>query len=90
MKSLAGFIFSIAYQKGRNNAVTDALNRVTSKLDTETMKSIMDGVVVGTTRRTDTHNPAVVAADEKLHEQVQKTVAQARATQTYVNLHIKL
>ena len=41
--SLAGFTFSIKYQKGRDNAVADALSHVISKLNAEAMKSILDG-----------------------------------------------
>ena len=37
---LAGFTFSIEYQKGRDNAVADALSHVTSQLNAEAVKSI--------------------------------------------------
>ena len=52
-ESLARFTFSIEYQKGRDNVSTD-LSQVTSKLDAEIMKSILDGVIVETTERADT------------------------------------
>ena len=46
VESLAGFTFSIEYQKERDNAVADALSHVTSKLDAEVVKSILDGVTI--------------------------------------------
>ena len=50
LKSLARYMFSIEYQKGCDNAATDALSWVTFKLNAETVKSILDGVTVGTTK----------------------------------------
>ena len=47
VESVAGFTFSIKYQKGRDNAVANALSHVMSKLDAEDVKSILDGVTVG-------------------------------------------
>ena len=44
-------MFSIKYQKGCDNATTDALSHVTSKLNAETVKSILDGVTMGITRK---------------------------------------
>ena len=64
------------------------LSKVTSKLDAETMKSILDGIMVGTIGRADAHNPVVVEADEEIHKQVQETAVQARATHVHVNLHV--
>ena len=88
VESLTRFTFSIENKKGWDNAVTDALSWVTSKLDVETVKSILDGITVGTKWRADVHNPAVAEADEEIHKQVWETVIQARATHTWVNLHV--
>ena len=52
------------------------------------MKSILDGVSMGTTERANAHNPVVAKADEEIHEQVQGTVVLTRATQANVNLHV--
>ena len=81
-------MFSTEYQKGRNNAVADALNHVASKLDAEVVKSILDGVTIGTIGRADAHDPVVAEANEMIHKQVEETAVQAWATHTCVNLHV--
>ena len=66
----------------------DTLSWVTSKLDAETVKSILDRVTVGTTERVDAHDPVVAEADEEIHKQVWETAVLARATHLHVNLHV--
>ena len=88
VESLAGFTFNIKYQKGRNSATTDALSHVTSKLEAVTVKSILDGVTVGTTKGADAHHLVVADADEEIHKQVQETAILARATQVHVDIHV--
>ena len=56
-------------------------------LDMETVKSILDGVTIGTIERVDVYDPVVAEVDEKIHKQVQETAVQARATHMHVNLH---
>ena len=56
VESLAGFTFCMEYQKGRDNAVADALSCVVSELNTEAVKSILDGVAVGTAGRANAHD----------------------------------
>ena len=51
VESLVGFTFSIEYHKGWDSAAADALSWVTLKLDTETVKSILDGVTMGNNRK---------------------------------------
>ena len=60
VESLVRFTFSTEYQKGWNIAAMDALSWVTSKLNAETVKSILDGVTMGMTERVDAHVPAVL------------------------------
>ena len=43
---LARFTLSIEYCKGWDNAATDALSQVMSKLDAETVKSILDRITM--------------------------------------------
>ena len=85
---LAGFSFSTEYQKGRHNAVADALSCVVSKLNAEAVKSILDGVTIGTAGRADAHDLTVAEADESIYRQVEETVVQAQAAHTHVNLHV--
>ena len=86
--SLAGFTFSIKYQKGQDNAAADALSWVTLRLDADTMKSILDGRNAGSTGRADALNPVVADTDEEIHKQVQEAAVQAKATHTCVNLYV--
>ena len=65
VESLAGFTFSIEYQKGGDTAAADALSQVTSRLDMENVKSILDGVTMGSTGRADAHDPVVVETGKK-------------------------
>ena len=88
VESLIGFTFSIEYEKGWDNAAAVALSQVTSKLDVETVKSILDRVTVGSTGRADAHNPVVAETDDKKHKQVKEATIQASATHTHVNLHM--
>ena len=83
---LPGFTFSIKYQKGCDNAATYALSQVTSKLNAETIKSILHGVTVGATKRADAHDPAVDKADDKIHKPVQGTAILAWAA--CIDLHM--
>ena len=57
----------------------DTLSWVTSKLNTEIMKSILDGVTVGMTKRTDDQDPVVAKTDEDIHKPVQETAVLTRA-----------
>ena len=86
IESLACFTFSIKYQKGHDNAVTDALSCVTLKLTAETAKSILDVVTMGTAERGDAHDPAVAQADEEIHKPSQETMILAQAA--CIDLHV--
>ena len=88
MESLSGFTFSNEYQKGWDNAATDALSQVTLRLDAETVKSILDQVTMGLTGRVDAHNPVLAETHEELHKQVQEDAILARAAHAHVNLHV--
>ena len=66
-------MFSIEYQKGHDNAARDALSQVTSKMNAETMKSILDGVTMGTIERADAHDLVVAKSDEEIQKPGQET-----------------
>ena len=79
VEMLARFMCSIKYQRGWDNVVADTLSRVSLKPDAETMKSILDGVTIGTMERADAQDPAVAKADEEIHKPVQETTILAQA-----------
>ena len=72
VESLVGFTFSIKQQKGKDNAVADALSHVASKLNAEAVKSILDVVTVGTPGRANTQDLMVAEADKRIHKQVEE------------------
>ena len=63
VESLAGFTFTIEYQKGRDSAVADVLSQVASKLNAGAVKSILDGVTIGISGQADAHDLMVAEAD---------------------------
>ena len=58
--ALAQFDFVLEYQKGHDNTIADILSWVTTQLNPETIKSILDGVTLGMMHWAKVHNPAVV------------------------------
>ena len=52
------------------------------------MKSILDGVTIGSIGRADAHDPVVAEANERTHKQGEETAVQARAAHMHVNLHV--
>ena len=57
-------------------------------LDAETIKSILDGITVGSTGSADAYDPVVAETNKEIHKQVWETAIQARAAHTCVNLHV--
>ena len=86
VESLTWFTFRIEYQKRTWNVAADALSHVTSKLSRETVKSILDGVAVGTTKRADAHDLSVPETDKEIHMPFQETMILAQAA--HVDLHV--
>ena len=50
VSALAKYDFRLEYQKGQDNAVADALSRVTTCLQPEAVQAILDGAAVGTSQ----------------------------------------
>ena len=50
VSDLAKYDFQLEYQKGRDNAVADALSRVTTCLPPEAVEAILDGATIGTSQ----------------------------------------
>ena len=47
VSALVKFTFELEYQKEHSNTVADVLSQVTTQLDPDTVKSVLDGVVMG-------------------------------------------
>ena len=56
--------------KGHGNTVANVLSQVTTWLDSETMKSILNGVTLGTAHWAEIHDPAMVEGDQCLEQEV--------------------
>ena len=65
--------FKVEYQKGHDNMVADILSWVTTWLDLETVKSILNGVTLGTAHHAKVHDPAMVEGDQCLKQEVHVT-----------------
>ena len=68
--ALAQFNFKLEYQKGCDNTVADMLSWVTTQLNPDTVKSILDGVVLRAAHWVETHDPTVVESDPCLEQEV--------------------
>ena len=70
VSALAWFNFELEYQKGQDNMVVDALSWVTSQLDPDTVRLILDGVTLGTAHQAEVHDPAVVEGNHCLEHEI--------------------
>ena len=71
---LAKYDFWLEYQKGRDNAVADALSQVTAHLELEAVQAVLDGATVGTSRKAERENPAVIESDQQLEQEMWLTI----------------
>ena len=62
--------FELEYQTGHDNTVVDVLSQVTTQLDPETVKSILDGVTLRMVYLAEVHDPAVVEGNQLLEQEV--------------------
>ena len=83
VSTLAKYDFWLEYQKGRDNAVADALSQVTTPLPPEALQAILDGVAVGTSQQAERERPAISKNDQLLEQEV--CVATGRAV---VEMHV--
>ena len=70
VSALAKYNFWLEYQKGWDNAVADALSRVMTCLELETVQAILDGATMGTSQGVERENPAIVKSDQHLEQEV--------------------
>ena len=81
--ALTRFNFQLEYQKGCDNTVVDVLSWITTCLDLDTVKSVLDGITLGAAQRAECHDPAVFKGDHG----VEKEVCVA-AGQVWVQMHV--
>ena len=60
VSALAKYDFQLEYQKGRDNAVADALSWVTTHLQPEAVQAVLDGVAIGTSQQAERESPAII------------------------------
>ena len=60
VRALVQFNFKLEYQKGCDNTVMDVLSQVTTQLDPDMVRSILNRVALGAVHGAKVHNPAVV------------------------------
>ena len=81
--ALAQCNFEFEYQKGCNNTVADVLSWVTTQLDPDMMRSILDGVTSGAAHWDKVHDPTIVEDDHCLEQEVH-----VAAGHTLVQMHV--
>ena len=68
--ALAKFTFQLENRKGHDNTVADVLNQVTTCLDPDMVRSILDGVTLGAVHQAEVHDPTIVKGDHGLEQEV--------------------
>ena len=83
VSALAKYDFWLEYQKGRDNAVADALSRVTTRLQPEAVQAILDGAAIGVSQQAEKESPAIIKNNQHLEEEVHVT-----ARRVLVEMHV--
>ena len=73
VSALGKYDFWLEYQKGRDNAVANALSRVTTHLQPEAVQAILDGAAMGASQRVEKESPAIIKNNQCLEEEVHVT-----------------
>ena len=68
--ALVWFNFELEYQKGCDNTVADVLSWVTTWLDLDTVRSILNGVTMGSVHQAEVHDPTIVEGDHCFEQEV--------------------
>ena len=68
--ALARFNFQLEYQKGCDNTMADVLSQVTTCLDLDTMRLVLDGITLGVAQRAECHDPTIVEEDHGMENEV--------------------
>ena len=70
VRALVQFNFKLDYEKGHDNTMAHLLSRVATQLDPNMVRSILDGVALGTAHQAEVHNPTIVESDCHLKQEV--------------------
>ena len=81
--SLAHFNFKLEYQKGWDNTVVNILSWITTWLDLEAVKSVLNGAALGSAKWAEVHDPIMLEAESHKQEELRATVAQLK-----VDMHV--
>ena len=81
--SLVKLNFQLEYQKGHDNTVAYVLSQVTTCLDPDTVRLILNGVTLGAACWAEVHDPTIIKGDHGLEQEVH--VATIRAL---VQMHV--
>ena len=68
--ALARFNFQLEYQKGHDNTMADVLSQITTCLDLDTERLVLEGVTLGVTQRVECHHPTGVEGDHGVEKEV--------------------
>ena len=83
VSALAQFNFELENQKGCDNTVADVLSWVTTWLDPDTMRSVLNRVTLGTVYWAEVYNPAEVEGNHCLEQEIHFTTGC-----TLVQMHV--
>ena len=83
MSALDKYDFRLEYQKGRDNAVADALSWVTTRLQLEAVQAILDRVAIGMSQQVERERPAIIENNQRLEQEVN-----VPAGQVLVEMHV--
>ena len=62
--------FQLEYQKGHNNTVAEVLRCITTHLDPDMVRSILDGITLGAAPLAEIHDPTIVEGDHDMEQEV--------------------
>ena len=69
----AKYDFRLEYQKGRDNAVADALSWVTTRLQLEAVQVVLDGAAIGASQGVEKESPTIIKNNQRLEQEVHVT-----------------
>ena len=71
--ALVRFNFQLEYQKGHDNTMADVLSQITTLLNPDTVRSILNAMALGAAHRAEIHDPAIIEGDHDLEQEVHVT-----------------